>query len=716
MLTGSAPLYRALIHIVGSGDSGKTSLILSLLKLAFEKGVAALQSGDHVGVCNGADWRMAVDDDEHLDSAIARCFLATRRRIMKSGSRKAALREMSNESREDAVDDGEDQLLLLENIDVEKLRCCCELTSSLADVVDKLDKKSIATSAEEVERDDHKPEAAINFIEHATDNSFFAIHLALMDEEVDYPTSMYVLVFKLTQLLDRYSQLREGETGRGYDALTRVARAVRLAFPVVEEDAEDGIGMSEDVAYPPTAIVGTHAGEAEVQWKIDNLDKMVKRVVDEANCQSNLILPKKQVESLPHLRDPSRHKANNFFSVDNTKAGKEREDPVVVELRERIFTMIRTFWSARVKKQPMRWHCFEKIVKALRKYLHRGRCSLATVRLLAKRLCYMPNHPEVDSMLQYLKGFGSVLYYPRWTELQDTVFINPQWLVNIMTTFVIGVQPPDYLQEHWDLARLRGLITPGLVEYLLTISKVHFSDFQEMTQILGHFGFLFPLQRHAGDRNSALIGYFAPFLMTTKFQGLPALTYTSYNLPPPLVFAAEDDGLLFEPLFLRLAGRCLEHFPKLPEMKRDRCVFHTPDGIDMELFYYQQRYIILTIFNVDDSIDTSSLNERCVDLRLFLTKQLQLAKKRGMAGLRLKHHLLDATKLRPESAPLCITEDCMVPRHESDLPNSKLWSQQEGMVGLVDWRSKSVSQCNWRQRDCVFVSMSMCACMREIVF
>ena len=670
MLRGRAPLCRALVHVVGSGERERTNLILSLLKSAFEKDMTKVEKKVHVGFCRGASMQVATND-EHLDGAIGRCFLKVKNEILKSRVRRSALQESVNTSQQNFVD-SDVQCLLSEGIDMRLLCDCCQLTNDLATVVDKLDTMESMKSKQESEC--NATEAAINFIQHATIDSFFAIHLALLGQSVDYPTSLYMLVFKLSQLVGKQSKLSNADNS--YDALSLAGRAIQLSIAGENEEAVDGMGTGEEVAYPPMAIVGTHTGEADVQLKIDNYDRIVNKVVKEVSCHENVIKPNKQVASLRHLKDTNRHKASMFFCVDITKAGREVEDTVAIELRERIVAMIRTFWSERVREQPMRWHCYEKVLKALRKQLHKGRCSLSAARLLAKSLCCMPNSHEVESVLRYLRSFGSVLYYPEWKELQDIVFINPPWLVNVMTTFVIGKDVASHLQHHWDLARLRGLLTVPFVQFLLYLSEVSVDDFSDMIQILRHFGFLFPFTSFVGTK-SILQGYFAPFLTTAEFSGPPAFKFASSNFPPPLVFMADDGGLLLEPLFLRLTGHCLEHFPKRPELKRNRCVFHTPDGLNLELYYSNRRYIITTLFTIDTSTASTDLKRCCLDLRHFLQEQLESVKMRGMAGLRLQLCLLDVSKLNSSSVPLNVTRDSLVPLDKSQLPNSELWKQQQ---------------------------------------
>ena len=111
--------------------------------------------------------------------------------------------------------------------------------------------------------------------------------------------------------------------------------------------------------------------------------------------------------------------------IDNTTAGKEKEDPVYGKIRK----AVHWFASDLTVQTPNSWILFRTVLKDTiegREGNAKYMLSFNEVVTIAKS-CNIRNE-SVGGMLKFYHELGVFLHYAKIDRLKDRVFINPQWL------------------------------------------------------------------------------------------------------------------------------------------------------------------------------------------------------------------------------------------------------------------------------------------------
>lgn len=162
-------------------------------------------------------------------------------------------------------------------------------------------------------------------------------------------------------------------------------------------------------AHPPVILVGTHAD----------------KVVGDPLKPMNAVLDRFRGEGFsPHIVDEK-------FIVDNTCVGQTQEDVSISRLQQKIISLASTL---PLKKQeiPLQWLKVEKVLHCLAserfKYL-----TLQQFKPLVKRICHFEVDEDSDELLLYLCDRDVVLYFSTTFESDRLVFLNPQWLIPLLS-------------------------------------------------------------------------------------------------------------------------------------------------------------------------------------------------------------------------------------------------------------------------------------------
>ena len=224
------------------------------------------------------------------------------------------------------------------------------------------------------------------------------------------------------------------------------------------------MGYSRKVRYPPVMLVGTHDADPKAKENRDQQNETLVREFTGKEYQDHLVTPGNE---------------DMFFRVENTLSGTEGEDPAKA-VRDEIEKMSEECWSG--QEQPLKWFVVEKILKRLVQITDRHIIELPFFKDLAIKLCGIANE-HVDLLLKYLNNLRVVLHFPdvqlsRHTflceELRDKVFIDPQWLVKVISVFVtVNLdKPPRNLKSAWDRLNSTGIFEWPLVEYFLEKANI----------------------------------------------------------------------------------------------------------------------------------------------------------------------------------------------------------------------------------------------------
>ena len=420
---------------------------------------------------------------------------------------------------------------------------------------------------------------------------------------------------------------------------------LQCAFPKVEMNKRY-MGYSRMVRYPPVMIVGTHDAEPEAEENNrDQQNRTLEKVFTGKEYQSHLVKP---------------GNGDMFFRVENALSGTEGEDPAKA-VRDEIEKMTEECWSG--QEQPLKWFVVEKILKRLVQITGRHIVDLPFFKDLAIKLCGIANE-HVDLLLKYLNNLRVVLHFPdvqspRRTflceEMRDKVFIDPQWLVKVISVFVTVdlEEPPPDLKCAWDRLQSTGILEWPLVEYFLEKANVPRKSKSAVIAIMCLVDLICPVNRSVELRQG--MKFYAPGLITTLYE--EDQTRGPYEwekwtaesgLPPPLILAPAQLDTFPEPLYQRLVVRMLaKYHPHYYKLYRN-CSLFAIESENLELAYHDRQYVIATVAGCGKLIKPSKYQE-FICLRKFLVDEINSSKETGMSGFEFElFGIAKKEKLSPE--------------------------------------------------------------------
>ena len=648
-------VHRAHINVVGQDRVGKTCFVAALLKEKFEE----QQSTDAVAVKiigkEVANWK-EFTVGRHVNMALAKGWLTANQG---QGSQSSdlldgsILAETRQKRKQQQQESGSNIVVSAAQkageVDLEVLNLNLD-DEDLADI-----KKVFEDDPGLLQQKAGKVFLAIIW-DHAGQEPFLPSHSAMLGNlSLSLPSgddplsecirgcSMYVIVFDQSKLLtDKAApgyqpdlqkpplQYKHCWMKQSMDYLCYWLTQLQCAFPKVKKERRN-IGYDRDVLYPPVMVVGTHDAEPKAEENRDEQNRTLDDVFRDKKYQSHLVKP---------------GNGDQFFRVENRLSGAEGQDPAKA-VRDIIEEMTEGCWSG--QEQPLKWFVVEKILKRLVQRTGRHIIDLPFFNDLAIKICGVANE-QLDLLLKYLNSLRVVLHFPDvqsskhtflCEELRDKVFIDPQWLVKVISVFVTVdlEKPPQYLKYEWDQLKSTGVFQWPLVEYFLGEKKADIPQKYQMAiiGILCLFDLICPVDRSA--KLGEHMKFYAPGLITTLYEdtGLPfewEKWKAESSLPPPLILAPTQLDTFPEPLYQRLVVRMLAKYPYNSTLHRDRSLFAIDSELDLELSYHNRKYVIATVASCGKLRKLSNYQE-FVDLRNMLFDEINCAKEpKGEKGNR----------------------------------------------------------------------------------
>ena len=511
---------------------------------------------------------------------------------------------------------------------------------------------------------------------------YLPIHTALIANCSEFIPKAYLLVFDLTKRLgDLASATFRAQRGAKQIIYTRLrqmkneeiighwASAVDLAHPESEmqpcksehtqRKVRPYLGQDRVRRGPAMFLIGTH------------YDEIVKRgeegqeLVKEQEVALQKILSKHNYIERVIVFDDEKNEL--IFKVDNTRSGTSNPDPMVNTLRKLIFDMA-VAYRDQMKATPLPYVVLE--LGLLNLSQPEGPDSVCDsdqkitdikdIVQLAERYCDIQGQSRCQTALRYLSSVGVIFYFFKAFDLRDKVFTDPQWLFDVMSTFVtiLGgdkVSPP-YLH---DLKQLKeeGRMSRHLAEHLLKrreelgVKAKHYNTIFRLLQLVDVFC---PARFHQSSGKLAVDDakdFYVPCMLEINYaeptawelSGVAdAVSATTICHPPSLIIKPENVDSFPEPLFFRLSSRTAYQFPDFPQLKRNRIQVDIDDsGLELELLYHpSSQYVIATIFPSDKEEPPTPevVNKQCTRVRRFLCWQLNDAKRNGMDGFQYRLH------------------------------------------------------------------------------
>ena len=407
------------------------------------------------------------------------------------------------------------------------------------------------------------------------------------------------------------------------DFLKHWSSSAHIAHP--PEEHATFIGEDEDVKYPAIFLVSTHRETAAVE------------VIEENNEHLKTLFQEKDIQS-HFVNATSSGNPYMFFLVENKTSGTKIEDPTASEIRTRIDAMTRNFYE-RQEVRPARWLKFEIVLSLLKSLTRRSIARMSRIREVAQECCINTTNGELESALKHLAHVGSVFYFPEVDVLNDFVFYDADWLINLLASFVGSAHSEPAapkLKSHWQKAIKSSFLSTDLVNNLLQLAKVSKDEYDAAKGILGYFDIITENKEGLEDKR-----YLSPCFLQSDFEGQSEYSKafsSEGNLPPPLVLFVKDIVFFPESFFFRLFTRFFRQrgaYEKL--LCRNRIVFPVSPSVDAEFLYQSElNCATLTVFVKNGPLsgnEVSTMTKECVTLRESLAKDIDEAKQRGMAGL-----------------------------------------------------------------------------------
>ena len=275
-----------------------------------------------------------------------------------------------------------------------------------------------------------------------------AIHPMFMSQK-----AIYLLAFDLTQKLHnravcRVNQERVQHRDIEDTNLDHVMRWMDLIHALKDPDGNDSVCSAVlPPSLPPVILVGTHADLVDPS-KIESLNEQIKSAMEE-------------------LYD---HVAN-FLPVDNSKAGEKKGQEKIATLRTELLKLAEEMphtLPLLKNRIPLQWHRVEKELSKTT-WQEKNYITKKTFQQeIVSKFCNFREKDDIDELIRFLVDRGSIVYHEPTNDQDGLVFLDPQWLINMITK-IINVNPLHEEAEAFDRYReklqKKGILDKKLLCY-----------------------------------------------------------------------------------------------------------------------------------------------------------------------------------------------------------------------------------------------------------
>ena len=275
-----------------------------------------------------------------------------------------------------------------------------------------------------------------------------AIHPMFMSQK-----AIYLLAFDLTQKLHNKAVCRVNQAHVQHrdiedTNLDHVMRWMDLIHALKDPDGNDSVCSAVlPPSLPPVILVGTHADLVDPS-KIKSRNEQIKSAMEE-------------------LYD---HVAN-FLPVDNSKAGEKKGQEKIAILRTELLKLAEEMphtLPLLKNRIPLQWHRVEKELSKTT-WQEKNYITKKTFQQeIVSKFCNFREKDDIDELIRFLVDRGSIVYHEPTNDQDGLVFLDPQWLINMITK-IINVNPLDEEAEAFDRYReklqKKGILDKKLLCY-----------------------------------------------------------------------------------------------------------------------------------------------------------------------------------------------------------------------------------------------------------
>ena len=283
--------------------------------------------------------------------------------------------------------------------------------------------------------------------------------------------------------------------------------------------------------YPKAMLVGTHRDFITPEEATGVIDML------KAACMK---------ESFGHL-------IVDYLMVDNTTAGKGRdeEDPGYQNVRENVHE----FTQLLCIDTPLAWIAFRQEIS------HDNPIMSYDEAVQIAEGCGIP--PEtVPSMLHFYHQLGAMLYYAAIPLLSNTIIVEPQWLIEQLRKLFMpswALARPTHLQRFWACLEERGVLLEELYQEIWKDCGLK-AGAQGLASLLDHFDLAKEIPNCPHDMgNYEGKKYFVPGMLKIRPKGCDQVSRLSYKREAATLHILFTTGYVPPGFFVRLIARIIYH-------------------------------------------------------------------------------------------------------------------------------------------------------------
>ncbi|XP_065833067.1 uncharacterized protein [Oscarella lobularis] len=664
LASGSVPINRYRVMVVGQDGGGKSCLIDSFLGRPFKAqnpstdGIAihvAVTAAE--GKAGQHTWhKEEYEKAQHLDKYLAAGYVITKRQHQETLTQSDAT---EREAPEDEKMSSEYREVFASDNDADFSSATRELDRRIEEITKD---ENLTAEQQKMFAEYLQSSEALAGLENFEVSSkllwdlggqerYLTSHAALIPTESEYTVCMYLLVIDISKPLgdEAESSYRLGGTSADVplellnikynrDFPRHWFTSIGISHP--SDMSSPYLGEGEDlkgVSYPAVLIAATH---------IDKVAKM-------PNCEEFLKSQNDELDSLIRNLRCEDHIVKNpkngqwFFRVDNTKAG-QTEDSKRCEGVKTIISKLdgssKHYWSQKLP-MPVTWVRFELFL-VLWKF---GKIIYVETAIKLAKCVGIESKEGALSALKFFHNLGVIFYFWDVPELANFVVVDPTWLINTVAKFVTAREPTKVMhQRRWRKLCETGKFSTDMVMSMLTEAKVDSRDQKPVLDVLRMLDILCDPPEFSSST------FFIPCMLSQGLSG-PS-TWEKYcpseAFPPPIVVYPNEVQTIPEALFFRIVTKFTREYAEGCDLTRNRCLFRIGNSLVLELLYYNRGACLIVSLNGEGDKDEAKLSvpRRAPGIQQFVTDSVINAKKRGMSGLELAFYYQVSECIRDETS------------------------------------------------------------------
>ena len=188
------------------------------------------------------------------------------------------------------------------------------------------------------------------------------------------------------------------------------------------------------------------------------------------------------------LKKPYKTHLCGKFEVDNTKSGQQPECLGVSRLRESIREVAKELPQMK-EFIPIKWLAFEKMLSL--KKIHKW-ITIEQAKQIAGS-CQIHDNQEFKTALQFLHDQRFLMYFDKIDELKKIVFLDLQWLIDVMKKVITIKRYDDGEREFmnsWRKLEQEGILEEKLLQHVWDPLIGKDNTFKSLIAIMEKFSLL----------------------------------------------------------------------------------------------------------------------------------------------------------------------------------------------------------------------------------